>query len=146
MPVLVVQIQGIAGPGATCTGPDSVFLGVQRLKDVEQVVPSSAPEPTFRLEAEWVSGEGGMDVRGPYVHGPKGDRFFYLAWLDGPAGSMVARIKLRVADIPDDVRVAALASGGLEATLALVNARGEPRSGSVRPPDVTWRALKADEK
>lgn len=88
----------------------------------------------FDLEVE-VKGETDAppDFAGPFVSGPRGERFVYLSWqrLDG-AGFM-ARIKLRLADI-DWAMIRAARSRILEANL-----RGAASGGGKRP--VEWRVI-----
>jgi hypothetical protein len=139
-----LRIIGQQAHGATCTGPDSIYLGVQKDKEVVDAVPSSTSEPAFELEVEVEDNEPDPDFRGPYLHGPEGDRFLYLAWTDGPGGPLVARIKLRLLDIPPDLRAAARNGGTLTGTLPLIDAQGRPRSGSVRPPEISWSLTNAD--
>jgi hypothetical protein len=139
-----IRIVGQQAPGATCSGPDSIFLGVQKGKEVVDAVPSSTSEPAFELEIEVEDNEPDSDFCGPYVHGPKGDRFLYLAWTDGIGGPLVARIKLRLLDIEPDLRAAARNGGTLTGTLSLIDAQGRPRSGSIRPPEIAWSLANAD--
>lgn len=136
---VAVRIVGVAGPGRSCPGPDGIALGIQRGKEVLDAVPSSSEEIRFDASFEVIQGDDAVDFRGPYVHGPKGDRFLYLAWVGIRDGEMVARIKLRLNDIGPGLLAAAIRDGGtLVATLPLVNAQGKPASGSVRPPVVQW--------
>lgn len=141
-----IVIEGVDGPGRACPGPDGVAIGIQRGTEVLEQAPSSCETPTFRAEVEVATtGEGGEpDFRGPWVHGPKGDRFLYLAWVAIRGGDLVARIKLKLADI-DPALLAEAATGGgtLLARVRLVNRQGKPASGTVRPPDVTWSLAEA---
>jgi hypothetical protein len=79
-------------------------------------------------------GLGHPDFGGPFVSGPPGERFVYLAWqrLDG-AGFM-NRIKVRLADIDWDL-IHASQGKSLEADL-----RGMPAGGGRRP--VVWLVVK----
>lgn len=137
--VIAVRITGVDGPDRSCPGPDGIALGIQRKQDVLDPVPSSSDAIVFDAEIEVVPADGGADFRGPYVHGPKGDRFLYLAWVTVREGEMVARIKLKLADIDPDLIAQAIRDGGtLAVQVRLLNAQGKPASGSVRPPAVTW--------
>ncbi len=136
---VAVRIVGDGGPGRSCPGPDGIALGIQREQEVLDAVPSSSDEIRFDAGIEVVHGDHTLDFRGPYVHGPKGERFLYLAWVGIRDGEIVARIKLRLGDIDPGLLATALRDGGtLVATLPLVNAQGKPASGSVRPPVVQW--------
>lgn len=136
---VAVRITGTGGPGRSCPGPDSIALGIQRNKDVLGAAPSSSREIRFDASIEVIERDGTLDFRGPYVHGPKGERILYLAWVTMRDGEMVARIKLRLNDIDRALLDSARQQGGiLVATLPLVNAQGRPVSGGVRPPAVQW--------
>ena len=136
---VAVRIVGDGGPGRSCPGPDGIALGIQRGKEVLDAVPSSSEEIRFDAGIEVFQGDDVLDFRGPYVHGPKGERVLYLAWVGIRDGEMVARIKVRLHDIDPGLLEAAVRDGGtLVATVPLVNAQGKPASGSVRPPLVQW--------
>jgi hypothetical protein len=134
-----VEIEGIDGPGKACPGPDGVAIGIQRDKEVIDPVPSSTDSPRFHATIDLTGDGDATDYRGPFVHGPKGDRFLYLAWVAIRDGSMVARIKLKLADIDPALLVRAAESGAvITGRVQLVNSQGKPASGTVRPPRVTW--------
>ena len=136
---IVLRIEGADPPVASCPGPDGVAIGIQRGPMVVDAVPSSTPAPRFHAGIDIVTGDDATDFRGPFVHGPRGDRFLYLAWVGIRDGSMVARIKLKLNDIdPGLLETAATNGGPLVARLRLVNSQGRPVSGTVRPPNVTW--------
>lgn len=137
-PVRIV-IEGIDSPGRTCTGPDGIGLGIQHGKEVVQVVGSSTESPRFEADLTLVRTDDGPDFRGPYVHGPRGGRFLYLAWVSMPKQETVARIKLLLNDVhPALLDVVGTGDGSLRARVSLTNASGKPASGSVRPPLVAW--------
>ncbi len=134
-----VMIEGLEGPGRTCTAPDAIGIGIQRQSEVVQVVPSSTGSPQFHAEIEIRRDGETMDFRGPFVHGARGDRFLYLAWVSLRDDAMVARIKLKLNDIDPGVLAQARIDGTtLTARLSMLNRQGKPASGSVRPPDVAW--------
>jgi hypothetical protein len=54
----------------------------------------------FSCEAEATVLESGADWRGAYVHGPRGERFLYLAWREVGAQAWIRRSKIMLADIP----------------------------------------------
>jgi hypothetical protein len=83
------------------------------------------------------------DWRGEAVHGPKGERFLYLAWIgrqDGGEPAMFRRAKLQLDALTPDLRAAAVRRGTLVAELGLADACGEPICASVRPPRIRWSA------
>src|SRR6185369_12117068 len=82
---------------------------------------------------------GGV-VRGPAIHGGRGERFLYLSWggREGEASrpAMFRRAKLQL-DVVDAAMLAKVADDPgrvLEAELGLTDAEGMPRCASVRPP------------
>ena len=87
--------------------------------------------------------DAGPDLRGPAVHGKKGERFLYLTWGDVGADrsfSMFRRAKLMLGDIDPEMLLAAIRDDGvLVASLSLTDQRGGPRCARVRPPAINWR-------
>lgn len=124
-------------------GDRSLLLGIQCRKEVEQVVAAGAGRASFTFDLQlFVEGDA-IDLRGPFVHGRKGDRFLYLCWgRPGPAEPFVqhARAKLKFEDLPPGVLDQLLADDGLElvATVEATNPKGAEASGTLRPPAVTW--------
>ena len=82
----------------------------------------------------------GVDLRGPWVQGRRGDRFLYLSWGHDDGGGFVtvrrAKLMLGVLD-PVDL-VDAGDDALLVGRLPLVDARGEPVCAAVRPPAIRW--------
>ena len=77
-----VRIVGVELPGRTCGDPrpggleyENVHVGVQRRKDVVDLVPGDAPGAEWNLTVDTVTKDGALDQRGPFVHGKRGDRF-----------------------------------------------------------------------
>ena len=135
-----VRIVGTDLPGRDHDAGD-VHVGVQRQRDVEQLVPGDAAEAVFELE---LRPKGDRDALGPYAQGRPGERFVYLVWVAGPDRTMFRRAKLLLADIPPAVWKAACEPGAvLEATLSLTDPCGAPRCARVPDGVVTWRAYDA---
>lgn len=133
------RIEGHDAPGSSCPGPDGIGLGIQQGREVVGVLPSSTPAPRFIGELSMVSDGEVTDYRGPYVHGPKGDRFLYLTWLHLKSRESMARIKLKLSDIDPELLATAARDGKvLLGRVKLTNRLGKPASGSVRPPEVEW--------
>jgi hypothetical protein len=161
---LDVRIIGRDLPGSQFCDRAAVHVGIQRRKEVVFLVPGDAASAVFDLSVEVVetapdghavgggraAGSGdavGVDFRGPFVHGRKGERFLYLSWGElGSDGSFTmfrrAKLHLSVLD-PGEVAKAARAGRRLEGTLHLTNAKGEPLAASIRPPRITWRFVSA---
>jgi hypothetical protein len=137
-----IEIQGRALPGRRCAGYDDVAVGVQRGREVVDVRPADADAVTWSFDvAEVRRPDGGVDVRGPWVHGRPGARFLYLTWTgtrgttgDGTSG-MFRRAKLM---LDDPALLAAAAGGVLVGRVGLTQCDGTPLCAAVRPPRITW--------
>ena len=140
-----VRIEGTDLPGRRWCDRDNVHVAVQRDREPEGLVPGDADAATWRFEVRTrLTDDGELDLAGPYVHGKRGDRFFYLTWGDvGSDGSfeMFRRAKLHVADISPALLTAAAGGAGLVARLGLTDGRGGPVCARVRPPAVTWTTI-----
>lgn len=123
---------------------DNVHVGVQVGKEPVGLVRGDASSARWDVEVRPVVDADGVDLRGPAVHGKRGERFFYLTWGDvGADGSfaMFRRAKLMVADIePSLLADAAAADGSLVAQLGLTDGHGCPLCARVRRPAITWRS------
>ena len=121
----------------------NVHVAVQVGRDPVGAVPGDAATARWEVDARAVTEVDGVDLRGPAIHGRRGERFLYLTWGDiGPDGSfaMFRRAKLMIADIdPTLVAAAAGAAGTLVGELGLTDGRGGPVCARVRPPAITWR-------
>jgi Family of unknown function (DUF5990) len=89
-----------------------------------------------RRDVRGVFADGGVDLRGPAVHGNKGERFLYLTSGDVGAGDSFTRFrraKLMIGDIePEMLATAATRDDGvLAAWLSLTDERGGPRCAPV---------------
>jgi hypothetical protein len=143
-----ITIIGDDLPGRTFTSDgvplDNVHVAVQVGKEPVGLVPGDAAGARWDVDVRAVVDDRDVDLRGPPVHGKKGERFLYLTWGDvGADGSfaMFRRLKLMVADIDADLlRAAARDDGVLVASLGLSDEHGCPRCARVRPPEVSWRA------
>ncbi len=126
--------------GAGGLAGDNVHVGVQVKQEVVDLVVGDAAGARWSVDVE-VKADG--DVRGPAVHGKRGERFLYLSWgvVDGSGhfGSF-RRAKLMLGAVPADVWTAARASGVLTGHLGLTMKNGTPLCAAVRPPVITWTA------
>ena len=123
----------------------NVHVGVQVGKEPDGLTAGDAPSARWDVDVRTViTDDGAVDLRGPAVHGKRGERFLYLTWGevgDDGSFSMFRRAKLMVADIDPDLLAAAAADdGSLVATIGLTDERGAPRCARVRPPTISWRA------
>ena len=128
-------------PARPCKEP--VHLGIQKGRDVVDVVPADRKEATF--VAEFRVGkkkDGAPNFLGPYAQGTADDRFFYLSWGEARrAGefAMFRRLKVRLGHLQWKVIRASLASGKpLEVKLELTDRRGGPLCATPPPTHVEW--------
>jgi hypothetical protein len=140
---LDVRIIGGRLPGRRWSCYDSIHVGVQRKAEVVGLVPGDAGQAFFDLTMDVVTDETGLDFRGPFVQGKRGERFLYLSWGQlAPDGAfeMFRRAKLYLSALPEPVVTGAVRAGsGIEAVLDLTDERGRPLCAAVRPPRVRWR-------
>lgn len=152
MTALTIRIVGHTLPGRRCrpgsdadgTGKDNVHVGVQRGREVIDLVAGDAAEAVFELQVTVAAARaGGTDFRGPYVHGKPGERFLYLSWGlidDRGRFEMFRRAKLHLSTIERGDLQRALDFGTvIEAHLPLTDRCGDPICASVRPPTLVWR-------
>ena len=121
----------------------NVHVAVQVGKYPMDPVRGDASSARWEIEPRPVMADGAVDVRGPAVHGKRGERFIYLTWgnvgLDG-SFAMFRRAKLMIGDIEPEVLAAATRDGGvLVASLSLTDERGGPRCARVKPTVISWR-------
>jgi len=133
---VAVAISVIAMPSAR-----RLVVGVQRNQDVEQMSKTSGETVDFSILIDLIDTPDGIDFRGPYVHGRKGERFLYVCWgsieSDGEF-QRIARTKLMLGDVETELLDSAKSGSTLEATVVATDDRGQLRTGRVRPPAVTW--------
>jgi hypothetical protein len=124
-------------------GLHNVHVAVQIGDEPVGRVRGDADAARWEVDVRGVVDDGGPDLRGPAVHGKKGDRFLYLTWGDvGADGSfdMFRRAKLMVGDVDPEMLAAAIRDDGvLVASLSLTDQCGGPRCARVRPPAIRWR-------
>ena len=143
-----IVIEGLDLPGAEFvsdgTPLHNVHVAVQIGKEPVGPVRGDADAARWEIDVRTVVADGGVDLRGPAVHGKKGERFLYLTWGDVGADdsfTMFRRAKLMMEDIePELLAAAALHDGTLVAAISLTDERGGPRCARVKPPVITWRS------
>ena len=138
----VVRIVGRDLPGLTCGEHTNVHLGVQRRQEIIDIVRGDADSAVFEMPIDVVrKPEGDVDYRGPFVHGKRGARFFYLSWGDvSPDGifTMFGRAKLNFAAMPADVLAAIERGGSVTGQIGLTGKRGGPLYASISRDSFTW--------
>jgi hypothetical protein len=143
---LVVTVEGYDMPGRRCAPSDSdrsydnVHAGIQRGREVIELVPGDAPDARWSFPINVKSSDdGSVDFGGPYVHGRRGDRFLYISWgAVDPDFEMFRRAKLHFADCDPGVLREALGDGELVCRVRMTDGHGNPRCAHVRAPDATW--------
>ncbi|HEX8861604.1 MAG TPA: DUF5990 family protein [Actinomycetes bacterium] len=147
---VALRIVGHRLPGLRWTRYQAIHLGVQRRPgEVVGLVPGDADAAVFDLPLDVVTDERGVDFRGPFVQGRRGERFLYLSWGEvGPGAGfeMFRRAKLQLGPLAEPELAGRLGTGSrVEASLDLTDANGGPRCASVRPPIVRWQVVPAEE-
>ena len=89
-----IVIEGHDLPGARFVSDGvplhNVHVAVQIGKEPVGLVPGDADGARWEVDVRTVVTDDGVDLRGPAVHGRKGDRFLYLTWGDVGAGDTFA--------------------------------------------------------
>lgn len=125
-----IVIEGRELPGRTFEEYADVHVALQVGQDPVGPVPGDAASARWETEVRVVDG----DVRGPAVHGPKGERFLYLTWgsPSDDGWGMFRRAKLILDPAHADAET-------LVGRLALTDAKGGPLCARVVPPAIEWR-------
>lgn len=147
---MFVEIHGTNLPGTHC-GPnpngetyENVHVGLGLHRDPVDLVRGDAPDACWRVEVR-VSrpADGSIDFHGPFVQGPRGDRFLYLNWGTVDANGtfhLFRRAKLSLSQIdPALVEDAIREYGSLSCTVGLTDSKGNPICARLRSPNVTWQ-------
>ena len=129
-----IVIEGHDLPGAEFVSEGvpmhNVHVAVQVGREPFGLVRGDADSARWEIDVRAVVADGAVDLRGPAVHGKKGERFFYLTWGDVGAGdffAMFRRAKLMVRDIASKMLAAAARDDGvLVASLSLTDERVDP--------------------
>jgi hypothetical protein len=157
MATVTIRIRGHTLPGSRCVGLpgiakpvyEAVHVGVQRRKEVVDLVSGDAAEACWDLEIEVGPGrDGTLDFRGPWVHGKPGERFLYLSWGELLGANRFfhgfRRAKLWLGTIGEERLRRAIETGAVvEGRLGLTDGKGGPLCASVRPPVIQWSVQEA---
>ncbi|HEX3246080.1 MAG TPA: DUF5990 family protein [Chloroflexota bacterium] len=154
MTQIMMRIRGHTLPGLTCGGAvqghpqpyDRIHLGIQRGREVVNIVPGDAKEAVFEFPVDIAdSPDGGAQFRGPFVQRRLPQQFVYLSWgeVKEPAQfNMFRRAKLHLTTVePGLLQQVIHYSGVLEASLSLTDRRGNPLCASVKPPLLKWSVV-----
>jgi hypothetical protein len=144
-----IEIDGVDLPGRRC-GPDiegewyeDVAVGLARGTETVEPVPGDAPTALWAFDVGVLDlGPDGLDFRGPFVLGRRGERHLGLRWTRraGDGTRVVFRgAKFRLFEMdPALVRSAVGPDRVLVGRVGLTDEDGWPRCATVRPPAVTW--------
>lgn len=151
MTTIDVRILGRNLPGQRFCEYQAIHVGMQRGKEVIDLVPGDAREAVFAFTiCALHSDDGQIDFRGPFVHGKRGARFLYLSWgelLPDGQFRMFRRAKMQLSALAElDLADAEGASMVIEAVVNLTGPRGDPICASLRPPQISWRRSKETER
>lgn len=127
-----VQIVCTELPDANWGGHAGICIGIQKGKEVEQIV--QLPANSVMLKAELRVGndesEPAPNFLGPYAQGPKGGRFVFVCWGTMAFGRFMG---FRRAKLPlSGLTWASIASGEVNATLRCTDAKGGPVCATVK--------------
>lgn len=138
-----VHVVGSSLPAPVVSG-HVVLVGLQRGREVPGPRRVGGTTMTFAAELEVTVTPAGIDYRGPWVHGRRGDRFLYLCWgHDDGSGFVTDRRAKLLLGVLDPAEMATARPGSvLEARLPLTDAHGGPVCAAVRPPVVRWTLVR----
>jgi hypothetical protein len=145
---IVIGGTNLPGRSFEC-GPDgsdthrNVFVGIGVGTDAVMRVPGDAASARWEIEVRTVRvDDGGIDFRGEFVNGRRGDRFVYLSWgnVDGAGNfAMFRRAKIGLSTIDQALAEDAVgADRTLECSVALTDARGGPRCARIPVAELSW--------
>jgi hypothetical protein len=140
-----IEIRGRTLPGLVCGPYTNIHIAIQRVRDNIEAFPANANSVSWNFDCRTVETDGGIDFRGDYVQGKRGERFVYLSWGEVDAEgrfTMFGRIKLMLDGVPAQTLSRALQPGTrLLGSLELTSPKGGPRYAAVRPPAIEWTAV-----
>jgi uncharacterized protein DUF5990 len=138
-----IEIVCTSLPGEEWNGHSPLHLGIQRDREVIETASAGSERVVFRPVLRARSNiDGSANFLGPFVHGPRTERFVYLVWvvMRGKLPvRMVGRVKLHLSHIKwASVKRAASREQSIRVTLALTDGKGKPVMASVRPDVAKW--------
>lgn len=143
MSELRIRIDGRNMPRDWCREHGVTHVGITRAKEVIDVVSTEEEAAVFTLAVDVVRKDDGLDFRGPYVNGRRGERFLYLNWghlaADDQWGGGVRRVKLQLLLVDPALVETGLDGRVLVGDLDLSDAQGTPVCATVRAPRLRWR-------
>jgi hypothetical protein len=154
MSQITMRIRGHTLPGLKCGGAveghpqpyDRIHLGIQRGREVVNIIPGDAEEALFEFPVEIKdSPDGPAQFHGRFVQRRLPQQFVYLSWgeLKEPGQfKMFRRAKLHLTTAEPALLQQVIDHGGvLEASLPLTDRCGNPLCASVKPPLLKWSVV-----
>jgi uncharacterized protein DUF5990 len=150
---ITMRIRGPTLPGIRCgcggndhpEPYDPIHLGIQRGREVVDIIRGDAAEAVFEIPIEIRDLNGVVQFHGPHVQRRLPQQFIYLNWgevKDAGQFRMFRQAKLHLTAIdPALVQRVVDENVVLEGALGLTDGKGNPLSASVRPPVITWSAV-----
>lgn len=142
MTTATLRITGHHLPGRAWAEHANVHLGVQHRADVIDPVAGDAERAVFEIALDVVRDPAtGVDYRGPYAQGRRGQRFVYLSWGDLAADGtfvMFRRAKLQLHDVPEHIAEALADGRTVDAELELTDSHGGPICATVSSASIRW--------
>jgi len=128
-------------PGIRFGAYEPVRLGIQKGKEVVDVVSADASHVTFVPEFRAKQRpDGTIAFLGPYAHGPTNDRFFYLSWGVPDRGGefeMFRRLKIRLGHLTWS-QLQAASKKPIVVRLSLTDANGCPLCATPPASNIEW--------
>ncbi len=78
--LMEIVVRGHRPPGRRFDTHTNVHVGLQVRSQPSGLVPADTPDAEWTADVQVVPCGGGVDYRGPAVHGRAGERFLYLTW------------------------------------------------------------------
>lgn len=139
---ITVEVRCIRLPAA-CAG-EAVYLGIQRDRDVVNIVPAAVGKTVFTPDFRLTDLRGVPNFLGPYAQGPRDERFFYLSWGRGssaPTFQMFRRLKVHLSHLAwKHIKAAARRGEPLRVMIDMTDRCGQPLCASAwaDDPAVSW--------
>lgn len=124
-------------------GADPILLGIQRGREVIDVVPAATGRAVFHAAFKVADADGQPKLLGPFAQGAPAERFFYLSW--GTKGSdgrfeMFRRLKVHLRHLTwRKIKPAVAQQRRVRVTLDMTDEKGGARCGSAQDETVAWQ-------
>lgn len=122
---------------------EDIHVGLARRRDTIELVRGDAEQARWSFDVTVARDDAGVpDIRGPHVHGARGDRSVGLRWVtlsDDDELVVFRAAKLRFRDVDPALVEQAVADGRrLVARVEMTDQHGQPICATVRSPYVEW--------